>query len=548
MSATLTHAEPAAPEPKIPAKHYLNTGSGVASWLLTKDHKRIALLYLITVSLMAGLGGFFASLVRLELMTPAGDLMSAESYNRAFTMHGVIMVFFVLIPATPAVLGNFLLPIMVGARDLALPRVNLLSWYLYVIGAVFALASMVTGGADTGWTFYTPYSSMYSNSSVISAALGAFISGFSSILTGLNFIVTVHKMRAPGMTWFRLPLFVWANYTTGVVQILGTPVVAMTILLVAMERVLGFTFFNAANGGDPILFQHLFWFYSHPAVYIMILPAMGVISELVSAFARKRVFGYSFVAMSSVGIAIIGFLVWGHHLFISGQSVYAGILFSVLTYVVAIPSAIKVFNWAATLYKGSISWETPMIYAYGFFGLFLIGGLTGLFCANLAVDLHIHDTYFIVAHFHYIMVGGAIMGYLGGLHFWWPKITGKMYPDRLGRLSGLLVFLGFNLTFFPQFLLGYLGMPRRYHAYPEEFQILNVFSTAGASVLAIGYTLPICYFLWSLKYGPPAGDNPYGAKGLEWETTSPPPLENFLQTPIVTEEAYAYAAEEVKHG
>ena len=544
MSATLTHPVDQVPMPENQGESYLTKGKGVMSWLLTKDHKRIALLYLMSITAMSLLGGFFAALIRLELITPGGDLLSAESYNKAFTMHGVIMVFFVLIPATPAVLGNFLLPIMIGARDLALPRINLLSWYIFIIGAAFTLYSMISGGVDTGWTFYTPYSSTYANSAVITAALGAFISGFSSILTGLNFIVTVHKMRAPGLTWFRLPLFVWGNYATALVQILGTPVVAMTILLVAMERLFGFSFFNPNTGGDPILFQHMFWFYSHPAVYLMILPAMGVISELVTCFSRKRVFGYSFIALSSVAIAVFGFLVWGHHLFVSGQSVYGGMVFSVLTFIVAIPSAVKVFNWTATLYKGSISYEAPMLYAFGFFGLFLIGGLTGLFCANVAVDVHIHDTYFIVAHFHYIMVGGAIMGYLGGMHFWWPKITGRMYPETAGRISAIFVFLGFNLTFFPQFLAGYLGMPRRYHAYPEEFQIWNIMSSAGAVVLAIGYTLPMIYFTWSIFAGKKAPANPWGAKGLEWTIPSPPPMENFETIPVVTEEAYAYAPEE----
>jgi cytochrome c oxidase subunit I len=552
MSATLTHPTETVPPPEQPSDNYITRGKGVMSWLLTKDHKRIALLYLMSITAMSLLGGFFAALIRLELITPGGDLLSAESYNKAFTMHGVIMVFFILIPATPAVLGNFLIPIMVGARDLAFPRINLLSWYLYIAGAALALFSMISGGVDTGWTFYTPYSSTYSNSAVMTTALGAFIAGFATILTGLNFIVTVHKMRAPGMTWFRLPLFVWAHYATSLVQILGTPVIAMTLVLVGLERAFGFSFFNPNNGGDPILFQHLFWFYSHPAVYIMILPAMGVISELVTCFSRKKVFGYSFIAMSSVAIAVFGFVVWGHHLFVSGQSIYAGMVFSILSFMVAIPSAIKVFNWAATMYKGSISYDTPMLYAFGFFGLFLVGGLTGLICASMAIDIHIHDTYFIVAHFHYIMVGGGIMGYMGGLHYWWPKMTGRLYPELAGRLSAVFVFLGFNLTFFPQFLLGYMGMPRRYHAYPEEFQILNVMSSSGAAVLAIGYILPMIYFTWSLFKGKKAPANPYGAKGLEWEIPSPPPTENFTTTPIVTEEAYAYAAEdeethEVKH-
>ncbi|HXG33605.1 MAG TPA: cytochrome c oxidase subunit I [Bryobacteraceae bacterium] len=532
-----------------PAKtetNYLNESYGIKSWLLTKDHKRIALLYLAAITFFFAIGGFFAVLIRLELITPAGDLMQPETYNKAFTMHGVMMIFFFLIPAVPAVLGNFLVPLMIGARDLAFPRINLLSWYIYMIGGLFALYAMVAGGVDTGWTFYTPYSSTYSNTQVMATAIGIFILGFSSILTGLNFIVTIHKMRAPGLTWFRLPLFIWAHYATSVIQILGTPVVAIAIVLVGLERAFHIGIFDPKLGGDPILFQHLFWFYSHPAVYIMILPSMGVISELVTCFSRKKIFGYGFVAMSSVAIAVLGFLVWGHHMFVSGQSVYAGMVFSILSYLVAIPSAIKVFNWTATLYRGSISYQTPLLYALGFIGLFTIGGLTGLFLANLGVDVHLHDTYFVVAHFHYIMVGGAIMGYLGGIHFWWPKISGRMYPEGWARFSALVLFVGFNLTFFPQFVLGYLGMPRRYHAYPEEFQVLNVLSSAGASILAVGYLIPMIYLVWSMRYGKPAPANPWGATGLEWQTPSPPPSYNFEETPVVTEEPYVYSHEEAE--
>jgi cytochrome c oxidase subunit 1 len=429
---------------------------------------------------------------------------------------------------------------MIGARDLAFPRLNLLSWYIYVLGGLFTLWAMVTGGVDTGWTFYTPYSTSASNTNVLPTAIGIFITGFSSILTGLNFIVTIHKMRAPGLTWFRMPLFVWSHYATSLIMILGTPVIAITVALVGLERALHIGIFDPRLGGDPILFQHLFWFYSHPAVYIMILPAMGVISELVTCFSRKRIFGYPFVAIASLAIAFLGFLVWGHHMFTSSQSVYAAIVFSFLSMAVAIPSAVKVFNWTATLYKGSIAWDSPMLYALGFIGLFTLGGLTGLFLAALGLDVHVHDTYFVVAHFHYIMVGGAIMGYLGGLHFWWPKITGRMYPEGLAKISGLVIFLGFNLTFFPQFVLGYLGMPRRYHVYPDEFQVLNVLSTAGASILGFGYLLPLCYFLWSLRYGAHAPANPWRATGLEWETPSPPPTENFARTPVVTRDAYDY--------
>jgi len=521
-------------------RNYLNAEYGIRSWLLTTDHKRIALLYLISITFFFFIGGFFALLIRLELLTPAGDLMTADMYNKAFTMHGQIMVFFFLIPSIPAVLGNFLMPMMIGAKDLAFPRLNLLSWYIYVVAGALYLHCLLSGGVDTGWTFYTPFSSQFSNTRVVEAGMSIFIVGFSSILTGLNFVVTIHRMRAPGMTWSRLPLFVWSHYATSIQLLLGTPVIAITLLLVVLERTLNLGIFDPTRGGDPVLFQHLFWFYSHPAVYIMILPSMGVISEIIPCFSRKRIFGYKFVALSSIAIAAIGFLVWAHHMFVAGISLYSALVFSLLSFMVAVPSAIKVFNWTATLYKGSISFSTPMLYAFGFIGLFTIGGLTGLFVATLGVDVHVHDTYFVIAHFHYIMVGGAVMGYLGGMHFWWPKISGRMYPEAWGRLAAAIVFLGFNLTFFPQFLVGYLGMPRRYWQYPPEFQVYNVLSTAGASILAVGYLLPMVYLLWSLRYGKPAPDNPWQATGLEWRTPSPPPTFNFEETPVVTWEAYEY--------
>jgi cytochrome c oxidase subunit 1 len=523
---------------------YLNADYGIKSWLLTIDHKRIAILYLLSVSVFFAIGGVFAGLVRLELLTPQGDLFTSDMYNRMFTMHGVVMVFLFLIPAIPAVLGNFLVPLMVGAKDLAFPKLNLASWYIYIAGGAFIVFAMAKGGVDTGWTFYTPYSTTYSNSYVVATGLGVFIAGFSSILTGLNFIVTIHRMRAPGLTWFRLPLFIWAHYATSLVMILGTPVIAVTVLLVALERGLGLAIFDPARGGDPVLFQHLFWFYSHPAVYIMILPAMGVQSELIAAFARKPVYGYKIVAFSSLAIAVLGFLVWGHHMFVSGQSVYAGLVFSVISMLVAVPSAVKIFNWTATLYRGSVSWETPMLYALGFMGLFTIGGLTGVMLATLGIDVHVHDTYFIVAHFHYVMVGGTIMGFMGGLHYWWPKMTGRLYSAFWSKLSAMIIFVGFNLTFFPQFVMGYMGMPRRYHAYPEEWQVWHVLSTAGATVLGVGYLLPAFYFLYSLKFGPKASANPWGAIGLEWETTSPPPTHNFVRTPLVNHDAYEYKPKE----
>ena len=542
MSKAVTEA------PVMPRVHYLNATYGIRSWLLTTDHKRIALLYLASITFMFFIGGAAAVVMRLHLIEPQGALVQPETYNKLFTIHGIVMIFFFLIPSIPAVLGNFLVPMMIGARDLAFPRLNLLSWYIYVVGACFTLYAIVSGGVDTGWTFYTPYSSTYAHTNVMAAAIGVFITGFSSILTGLNFIVTIHKMRAPGLNWFRLPLFIWSIYATSIIFILGTPVLAITLFLLALERLLHVGIFDPAVGGDPLLFQHLFWFYSHPAVYIMVLPAMGVVSELIAAFSRKRIYGYSFVAFSSFAISVLSFLVWGHHMFVTGQSIYAGLIFSVLSFLVGIPSAIKVFNWTATLYRGSISYQAPMLYALGFIGLFTMGGLTGLFLASLAVDVHLNGTYFIVAHFHYIMVGGAVMAYMGGIHYWWPKITGRMYPDGWARFAALVIFVGFNLTFFPQFMLGYLGMPRRYAVYPPEFQILNVMSSAGASILGIGYLIPLVYLIWSMRYGPPAGPNPWRAKGLEWETPSPPPTENFEVTPIVTEDAYNYPTPEVLHG
>lgn len=541
MDSILTEAQIAAQSsPSAPKLNYLTNGHSVSSWLLTKDHKRIAILYLISISVFFLVGGLFAATIRLELLTPHSDLLSPATYNRVFTAHGIIMIFLFLIPSIPATLGNFLIPIMIGAKDLAFPRINLLSWYLYIIGACFALYALMQGGVDTGWTFYAPYSTTFSNSYVIATGMGAFIVGFSSITTGLNFIVTIHTMRAPGMTWFKMPLFVWAHYATSLMMLLGTPVIAITLMLMMLERFARIGIFDPAIGGDPILFQHLFWFYSHPAVYIMILPGMGVISEIISSFSRKRIFGYVFVAFSSIAIAVIGFLVWGHHMFVSGQSNYAGLVFSLLTLIVAVPSAVKIFNWAATLYKGSISYDTPMLYGFGFIGLFLIGGLTGLFLGTAGMDIHLSDTYFIVAHFHYVMVGGQVIAYLGGVHYWWPKMTGKMYSEFWGKISAMLVFIGFNLTFFPQFVLGYLGMPRRYASYPEELQVLNIFSTAGAAVLGLGMLLPVVYLTASLFSKNDAGANPWFLPGLEWRIPSPPPTENFETTPIVTWEAYDF--------
>lgn len=521
-------------------KGYLGGGHTLRSWLFTTDHKRIAILYTLTLTIFFFVGGIAIALVRIELVTPAQDFVTADEYNRLFTLHGIVMVWFFLVPSIPATFGNFLLPLMLGSRDLAFPRLNLFSWYLTVIGGAFTIYVLLAGGVDTGWTFYTPYSSIYSNSHVIAAAVAVFVAGFGTIATGINFIVTTHTMRAPGLTWFRLPLFVWSMYTVSIVIVLATPVLAMTLTLMMAERFLGVPIFNPNEGGDPLLFQHLFWFYSHPAVYIMILPAMGVVSEVIPCFARRRLFGYNFMVYALAAISLIGFFVWGHHMFASGQSAYASLVFSFLSFIVAVPSAIKVFNWTATLYRGQITYEAPMLYSFGFVGLFTIGGLTGLFLASIPIDIQATDTYFVVAHFHYVMVGGTVSAFFAALHFWWPKITGRMYPETWARFAAVLMFFGFNFTFFPQFIMGWAGMPRRYGSYPPEFQIYHVLSSAGAAVLAIAYLLPFAYLIWSLRWGRRAPGNPWRATGLEWQTSSPPPKHNFDRLPIVEHGPYNY--------
>jgi cytochrome c oxidase subunit I len=521
---------------------YVTSENTIGSWLLTKDHKRIALLFFASITFFFFIGGIAATLIRLHLATPEG-LLQPDVYNRMFTMHGIVMVWFFLIPSIPTTLGNFIIPLAIGAHDLAFPRINLASWYVFNLSGLVLLYALIMGGIDTGWTFYTPYSTLFANGYVIAATLAVFINGFSSIMTGLNFVVTIHRLRAPGMTWMRLPLFVWGIYAVSLVMLLATPVLAMTVLLVAMERFMGVGIFDPARGGDPILFQHMFWFYSHPAVYIMILPAMGVVSELITCFARRPIFGYTGMTYAMMSIAIISFFVWGHHMFTAGISIYSAVVFSLMTFFVAVPSAIKVFNWTASLHKGSITFDAPMLYALGFVLLFTIGGLTGLIVATVAVDVHLQDTYFVIAHFHYIMVGGTVSAFFGGLHYWWPKITGRLYPEMWARMAALLTFVGFNLTFFPQFILGYLGMPRRYYTYPPEWQAWNVLSSAGASILAIAYLLPLGYLGWSLLRGERAGPNPWRATGLEWQTSSPPPKDNFERTPVVTAGPYLYEPE-----
>ncbi|MCY4000631.1 MAG: cytochrome c oxidase subunit I [Bacteroidetes bacterium] len=527
--------------------NYLNAKKGLWSWLTTTDHKRIGILYAIACGAFFLLGGILATFVRTELGAPGETILGQDEYNQVFTLHGVVMVFLVIIPAIPGILGNFVLPLQVGANDVAFPRLNLASWYLFMAGALMAVCGwLFVGKVDTGWTFYTPYSSGASNA-VLWLTSAVFVAGFASIFTGLNFIVTVHKMRAPGMTWNRLPLFTWAIYATAIVQVLATPVIGITMVLLFLEKLLHIGIFDPALGGDPVLFQHFFWFYSHPAVYIMILPAMGIISDLMGTFSRQHVSGYTFIALSSVAIAFLGFLVWGHHMFVSGQSALSSIIFSMLTFLIGIPTGIKVFNWVATMYKGSVWLKTPMLYALMFLFLFTIGGLTGIMVGVLAVDVHLHDTYFVVAHFHYVMMGGALIGLIGGLHYWWPKMTGRMYNEKAGVIAAILVFIGFNLTFFTQFFLGSKGMPRRYHDYSEfletfpEFAALNMTSTIGSYILGVGLVMILIYALYSLVRGPRATANPWGACTLEWTHTETVPDEhNFHDTPLVTRGPYDY--------
>jgi len=520
-----------------PEENYITHDKGILSWIFTLDHKRIGLMYLISVLCAFALGGFFALLVRTELFFPGPGILTHDQYNQAMTLHGAVMVFLVIIPGIPAALGNIIMPLQLGAKDVAFPRLNLMSYHLWILGALFFISSLVISAADTGWTFYVPYSTT-TPTAVIPAAFGAFILGFSSIFTGLNFIVTVHKLRPPGMTWFRLPLFVWALYSTAVIQVLATPVIGITLLMLIVERAFGLGIFDPALGGDPVLFQHFFWFYSHPAVYIMIVPAFGVVSELIATFSRKEIFGYKFIAMSSVAIALLGFLVWGHHMFTSGQSVLAGTIFSAITFLIAIPTAIKIFNWIATMYKARIHLDTPMLYAIAFLWVFTIGGVTGVFLSTMSVDIHLHDTYFVVAHFHYVMMGGAITAFMGGLHYWWPKFSGKVYPETQGRIGAVLVFVGLNLTFFPQFVMGTRGMPRRYYNYLPEFQGLHQLSTIGAFTLGLGFLLTAIYLYGSWTKGKKAAPNPWGATTLEWTCASPPPYYNFHDTPEINRGPY----------
>jgi cytochrome c oxidase subunit 1 len=523
--------------------NYLNHERGLKSWLLTVDHKRIGLMYLATVLFYFFLGGVFALLIRLNLMFPGGKIMDANAYNRMFTYHGAIMVFLVVIPAIPTTIGNFVLPMMLGAKDVAFPKLNLASYYVYLVGGIVASLALFLRGADTGWTFYTPYS-IRTGTTVILVLTGAFIAGFSSILTGLNFIITIHKLRAPGLTWSRLPLFVWATYATSIIQVLATPVLAITLALLIMERLLHIGIFDASLGGDPVLFQHFFWFYSHPAVYIMILPAFGVISEVIPVFSRKPIFGYKAIAYSSFAIALIAFIVWGHHMFVSGQSEFADFLFSLLTMFVAVPTGVKVFSWVGTMYGGSIRFKAPMLYAFGFLELFTVGGLTGVFLATLAIDVHLTETYFVVAHFHYVMVGGTLMALLAGMHYWFPKVSGKMYSEGAARVAWFLVLVGFNVTFFPQFILGAQGMPRRYWDYLPEFTLLNQISTVGSWLIAAGFLLTAGYLIKAIFSGEKAPANPWNALSLEWQTPSPPPHDNFPVTPTVNNWPYEYRPDE----
>ena len=528
--------------------NYLNADSGVMSWLKTLDHKRIGIMYLGSVLVAFLLGGIFAMIVRFELSTPEPTFIGANAYNRMFTLHGMVMIFLFMIPAIQGVFGNLVLPLMLGAKDVAFPRLNLLSLYVYWTGAAIVLFGVITGGADSGWTFYAPYSTT-TPMTLFPVLLGVFILGFSSILTGLNFIVTIHTLRAPGITWMKMPLFVWALYATSIIQVLATPVIGLTTLLVGIEKVAGFGLFDPGRGGDPVLMQHMFWFYSHPAVYIMVLPAMGVISEAIATFARKNLFGYKMIAYSSLGIAFVGFFAWGHHMFVSGQSAFDGGAFAVVSMLVGVFTAIKVFNWVGTLYRGSIQVTTPFVYVCGFLFFVVFGGMTGIAVATVSLDVHWHDTYFVVAHFHFIMVGAVIMAFLAALHYWFPKMFGKTYHEGWGMVAASFIVLGFNATFIPQFLLGNAGMPRRYYMYPERFTALNVASTAGSTLLAFGFIIILIYLVYALVNGDVAGDNPWDSKGYEWMTSSPPIKENFEEIPNYEQEPHTYRepGEEVEH-
>ena len=520
-------------------ENYINHEKGLKSWFTTLDHKRIGLLYLVSVLTFFLFGGIAALLLRLELFQAGTQYFEGNTYNQIMTYHGAIMVFMVIIPGIPAILGNFILPIHIGAKDVAFPRLNLMSWYVFMLGAALAISTFFTSKIDTGWTFYTPYS-IKTGTAVVTMVVAAFIMGMSSILTGLNMIVTVHKLRAPGMTMGRMPLFVWAIYSTAILQVLATPVLAITLLLLAMERLVGVGIFDPKLGGDPVLFQHFFWFYSHPAVYIMILPAMGIISEVIAAFSRKTIFGYTAIAFSSLGIAAVSFFVWGHHMFVSGQSEVAGLVFSFLTMLVGVPTAIKMFNWLATLYRGSIQFQSPLLYALGFLFLFAIGGVTGIMLATVGIDVHFHDTYFVVAHFHYVMVGGTLMALMAGLYYWFPKMFGKMYSEMGARLSFVFIFIGFNVTFFPQFVLGAMGMPRRYADYLPPYESLNRISTMGSWLIMIGFLIALYTLIDGLRNGAKAEANPWGAKTLEWQIPSPPIHSNFEVDPVVTAGPYEY--------
>ncbi len=543
MEPVLTSGQHVGDHPR-PEKNYLNENTRVWDWMTTVDHKRIGLMYLVGSLFFFLIGGMLALMLRLVLMTPQhtmfGIAVDAEMYNRMFTLHGAIMVFLFIIPAIPGSLTNFVLPLMLGAKDVAFPKLNLASFYVYVAGAIMAVSSIVIGAVDTGWTFYTPYSSSSSQTAVASMTMAAFILGFSSILTGLNFIATVHKLRAPGMGWFDMPLFIWGMYSTAVIQILATPVLAITLVLLAIEKTFHIGIFDPKYGGDPVLFQHFFWFYSHPAVYIMILPGMAIISELIPTFSKKTIFGYRAIAYSSVSLALVSFIVWGHHMFVAGQSQLANVVFSALTFLVAIPSGVKVFNWLTTMYKGNIVLKTPMWFAIAFLILFAIGGLTGIFLGTLSTNIHLTDTYFVVAHFHYVMMGSTVTAFLGGLYYWWPKMTGRMFSEKGGKISCALWFIGFNATFIPQFIMGSQGMPRRYYNYLDQFQPFHAFSTVGSWILGLSLFTVAGVLLASLRKSADAPDDPWGGTTLEWKTSSPPITHNFHDQPVLEREPYDY--------
>jgi cytochrome c oxidase subunit I len=505
--------------------HYLNERFSLGSWLATRDHKRVAWLYLVTVSLffLAGLASM--SVLRLESLTPRGDLVEPGTYARLFTLHGTVMVWLFLVPALPGVLGNFLVPLMIGARSVAFPRLNLAGWYLYLAGGLLLFGLLTSQGLTGGWVLYSSNTLFQGYSLGPIAAL--LLLRASAFLLALNLIVTIHRMRTAQMSWAEMPIFVWGVYLMSLVQVLTLPVLATGTMLVVAEKIAGLGLLTPALGGDSLWAQHFVWFFSHAVVYSLILPAIGIITEIISTFSRTILTTRKHVICSLIAITFLGTLIWGHHLLVSTQTPVLSLFFSALSFLIVVPFLVVFWTWLSSLYGGSISYAAPMLYALAFIGVLVIGGVSGLILSTLALAPHLDNTYFVVAHFHYLVAGALLLAYLGGIHYWWPKITGRLFPNGWGAFAALLTFVGVNLTFLPLYLIGYMGLPRRHYSYPAEFQTLQVLVSAGATLLVLGYLLPAVYLFWSLFHGRRASADPWGGMTLEWRTSSPPPSKNF---------------------